>query len=128
MENKTQNQEQAQSARDVTLDELQQELDKLESKWIRIPQGEARVVVFTGKVQRRTAVFKNKDPNKPDDVVEQADFETAEKMKDGTPKIYSRSIMSPTTQAILGYLKQGQRELVLSADKGGKVGVTVLKR
>ena len=50
----------------MTPDELQTELDKIESKWITIPKGEAIVVKFhmdeTGKpvIYKRNQVFKDK--------------------------------------------------------------------
>lgn len=113
---------------EMTLDQLQKELDSRESLWVRIPKGEAIVCSFTGKITRRTHSFKDPKTGQqlPPSVL--VDFELTDKLAaTGENKVLSRNINNSDVQKIVDFLKQGKRDLMLSSDNGGKVSVAAVR-
>jgi hypothetical protein len=122
----------------ITTTELQAELDKIESKWIRIPKGEAIVVRFhtnpEGKpiIYTRMQIFKDKKTGQELPPTKMVDFELEDTLKEGEHagehKLLSRNIKNSDVATILDFLKQGKYELMLSSDNNGKVNVAAVKR
>lgn len=130
-ENETQTQ--GQLAQKMTPEELQGELDKIETMWVKVPKGEAIVARFTGSIYKRMASFKDKNTGAPLPPTAMIDFELEDTMKEEGPdkgkhKTISRNMKNSDVQKILDFFKQGKLELMLSADNSGKVSVAAVKR
>ena len=137
--NKMENNQPGQTALKISAEQLQGELDKIESKWLRIPKGEAIVARFrmeNGKpvIYKRSQVFKDKATGKDLPATDMIDFEMEDVMKEPNKdgeiehKVLSRNMKNSDVQKILDFLKQGKSELMLSADNNGKVSVASVKR
>lgn len=112
----------------ITLLELKKEVDKLKTKWFKIPTEEAEMITFTGNIKIREQIFKDKLTHKdlpPSTIV---DFEMAEKLE-GTNenRIYSRNIKNSDVKKLVDFLSQGHRTFMISGEKSGKVNIAIFK-
>ena len=108
------------------LAEVQKEIDKQVTKWVKIAQGEAVILNFTGRTWIREAEFKDSKTGSPT-AAKMVDFEIDEKTPDGEQRILSRNIQNSDVPVLVRYLKEGRKTLMLSKDKSNKMSVAAVK-